>query len=438
MATVIPQVSIADLVFKKSTPDAFQALNTGLQFGREAEQRQALLGQQKLAGQVSQDLLSGNQSPQALAQLMGQNPEMAGKILKQAGIFNQQGRDELARTAFELESIPAGPQRNARIQEVAEQLKARGGNPNIALGLLNLDGAAQDRQLQNMQLTAMSAADRQGIAEGTRSFDLQERQFGLNQQKFGLAQTLAASTIAERAKPTPATSAQREFADLTAGLTPEQKKEARLIELGLSPRAVGNAIQTITKQGIATEIGKSKATIKEREKFGELNAASRSKAIDKGFETIRKIDGNVLNLDRAIAAVEAGAGTGAIERLFPSIMASSVMLDQIQGELALDVVGAVTFGALSEGELNLAKQIALPTGLDGPELIKHLQDKKTAQEKLRGYFNEQIQFLDQGGSVAKFLRSKERKSKAAITLANVSVDDLFNMSDEELEALRNQ
>lgn len=188
MATVIPQVSIADLVFNKSTPDTVGALQAGLNLSgtfqdqrRATQQEQALLGQQQLAGQASQELLSGNQSPQALAQLMGQNPEMAGRILKQAGIFNQQGRDELARTAFEIESIPAGPQRNARIQEVAEQLKARGGNPNIALGLLNLDGPAQDRQLQNMQLTAMSAEDRQGIAEGTRSFDLQERQFRLNQ-----------------------------------------------------------------------------------------------------------------------------------------------------------------------------------------------------------------------------------------------------------------
>jgi len=184
----------------------------------------------------------------------------------------------------------------------------------------------------------------------------------------------------------------------------------KLYRCSLSPRAVGNAIQTISAQGLAEQIGDVKAIIKEREEFGKLTGASRSKSIDAGFETIRKIDQNVINLDRAIAAVEAGAGTGAIERRFPSIKAASVQLDQIQGELALDVVGAVTFGALSEGELNLAKQIALPTGLDGPQLIKHLQDKKSAQQKLRGYFNEQIQFLDQGGSVAGFLRERERNS----------------------------
>lgn len=415
--TAIPQTTIQDLVFKKSTPNYVGALQAGLDVAgtyqdqqAKRDQAQALAGQQKLAGEASQALMSGDRSPQALAQLMGQNPEMANKILSNAGIFNQQGRDELARTAFEIESIPAGPQRNARIQEVAAQLQARGGNPKIALGLLNLDGAAQDRQLQNMQLTAMSQQERQEIAEGKRDFSLRERQVNLQAQNY-------ASQAADRnrrteilgRKPT-GTAEQREFADLTKNLTEEQKSEAILIKLGLSPRAVGSAVQTISAQGIAKEIGDVKAVIKERAKFGELTGSSRAKSIDQGFETIRKIDKNVKNLDLAISAVEKGAGTGAIEKRFPSIRAASVELDRIQGELALDVVGAVTFGALSEGELRLAKEIALPTGLNGPQLIKHLKDRRSAQGKLREYFNDQVQFLDQGGSVAGFLRDKERNS----------------------------
>lgn len=212
-------------------------------------------------------------------------------------------------------------------------------------------------------------------------------------------------------KPKDKTAKQKEFESLTKGLPEEEKQEARLIALGLSPRAVGSAIQTISTQGIAEQIGDAEATIKERAKFGELTGSSRSKAIDSGFATIAKIDKNVLNLDKAIAAVEAGAGTGVIERRFPSFKAASVALDQIQGELALDVIGSVTFGALSEGELALAKAIALPTGLDGPQLIQHLRDRVAAQGKLRDYFSEQIDFLDSGGSVAGFLREKERQTQ---------------------------
>ena len=68
----------------------------------------------------------------------------------------------------------------------------------------------------------------------------------------------------------------------------------------------------------------------------------------------------------------------------------------------------ISFCRLLYLELNLAKSIAIPTGLEGPELVQWLNDKKAAQQKLAGYFKEQIDFLDQGGSVAGFLRSKSR------------------------------
>jgi len=201
------------------------------------------------------------------------------------------------------------------------------------------------------------------------------------------------------------------FDKLTEGLTKEQRDEATLIKLGLSPRAVGNAIQTISKQGIEEQIGKSKAIIRQREKFGELTATRRSKVIDSGFSKIEKINGAILNTDRAITVLNSGAGVGAIEKFLPSFKAASVELDNIQKSMALDVIGAVTFGALSKGELDLAKEVALPTGLDTPELIDYLSRRKAAQNKLRDYYSEQIQFLDQGGTVAGFLRSKDRETE---------------------------
>jgi hypothetical protein len=145
----------------------------------------------------------------------------------------------------------------------------------------------------------------------------------------------------------------------------------------------------------------------ESRSFSSKTGASRAKAIDTGFANIQKIDAGIANFDRAISAIQSGAGTGAIEKFLPSFKAASVLLDNIQGSMALDVVGATTFGALSKGELDLARAVALPTGLDGPELIQFLNDKKAAQSKLRGYYFEQIQFLDQGGTVAGFLRRKE-------------------------------
>lgn len=205
------------------------------------------------------------------------------------------------------------------------------------------------------------------------------------------------------------TAGEREFASMTAGFSPEEVERARRISAGLSPRAVGSAVQTITEGGTAEDIAKTEQTLAEARKFGALTGSSRAKAIDSGFQKIASIDKNLRNIDRAVEQLDAGASTGAIEsRFFPSIRAATVALEQIQSELALDVVGATTFGALSAGELNLAKEVALPTKLEPEELKQFLTDKRVAQEKLRAYFKEQIDHLDQGGTLASFLRQKER------------------------------
>jgi len=201
---------------------------------------------------------------------------------------------------------------------------------------------------------------------------------------------------------------QREFESLTSGLSGEDAEKARRIKVGLDPRAVGSADITIAEDDLTDIVADSQAVIKQRTKFAEATGASRAKMIDKGFNRITKINQGIGSIDRAIKALEGGAKTGAVQRFFPSIRSASVELNQIRNQLALDVINSVTLGALSEKELELTKETALPTGLDEPQLIKHLQDRKAAQEKLRTYFEEQIDFLDKGGTVAGFLREKKR------------------------------
>ena len=198
------------------------------------------------------------------------------------------------------------------------------------------------------------------------------------------------------------------FNDLIKDFTPKQQKLAKQVKAGIKGRAVSNAELSAIQSGEIDSYSKWKVEQKQAEKFAELSGSSRAKRIDKGFETITKIDGAVRNIDRAIAALDKGAGVGVFEKMWPSIAAASVELDNIRGSMALDVVGATTFGALSKGELDLAKDVALPTGLDTDQLKEYLVKKKVAQQKLRDYYNEQIQFLDQGGTVAGFLRSKEK------------------------------
>ena len=125
--------------------------------------------------------------------------------------------------------------------------------------------------------------------------------------------------------------------------------------------------------------------------------------------------------------------------------AASVALSQIQKSMALDVIGSVTFGALSQGELDLAREVALPISMEGPALIAHLQARKAAQTKLRGYYNDQIQFLDQGGTVAGFMRKMERGAQGGQPAGQPAQDpgaqpaqDLSKLSTEQLMQMLQQ
>ena len=229
------------------------------------------------------------------------------------------------------------------------------------------------------------------------------------------------------------TAALQTFAGLTEGLTDEQREQARQVELGIAPRAgrqqvfnigdVPHVFDSNTGTFVPAQVGgedvtaetvaESEATIARTVELAKGEAKLTSKTIDKGFETIGKIRTNVANINRAIAALDAGARTGAIDRFLPNITAASVELGQIQKELGLDIISAVTFGALSQGEMDLALSTALPVGLDEPALRDFLVRKRDAQNKLSNYFVDQINFLDAGGTLVEFLNQQRETFEQA-------------------------
>ena len=225
---------------------------------------------------------------------------------------------------------------------------------------------------------------------------------------------------------------------LTDHLPEAEKEQAFEVFLGLKPRAGSTSSQEriAGNPNLTTSVAQSQAEIRQAGKFAEATGASRAKMIDGGFEKIQQIDGNIRNLDKAIAAIDEGASTGAIEsRWFPSFRESTLKLEQVQKELGLDVIGAVTFGALSKGELDLALDTALPTGLQPDELKESLVNKKAAQEKLRMYYQEQIDFLDQGGTPAGFLRSKQRDAGSQAA-PDQDIESALNQAREAIQAGR--
>jgi hypothetical protein len=142
---------------------------------------------------------------------------------------------------------------------------------------------------------------------------------------------------------------------------------------------------------------------------------------------IAEISANHLgSLERArelvLAAIDAGANTGVIASKLPNVTAASIQLANVRQQLGLDVIGSVTFGALSEGELNLALDTALPTGLAPKDLKTYLLNKKTAQTKLAGYLTEQATYLSKkGNSLSGWLEKVENRGTSTELPAGVTV-----------------
>jgi hypothetical protein len=130
---------------------------------------------------------------------------------------------------------------------------------------------------------------------------------------------------------------------------------------------------------------------------GKEAGQTAQKIAAKTLEDSDKIEKNINNLQRVLVEIQKGATTGVIAEKFPDWTASTIALRNLQNELGLDIVGATTFGALSEGELRLALDTALPTNLEPPELAKWVRNKIKAQEKLLSYFNQKARYLSKPG-----------------------------------------
>jgi hypothetical protein len=137
--------------------------------------------------------------------------------------------------------------------------------------------------------------------------------------------------------------------------------------------------------------------IQTRRAGGRKGAEIGQVAAQKAFESVGKVRQNIENLNSAVSALDRGAKTGAIEGRFPNWRASSIELQNIQRQLGLDIIGSVTFGALSEGELSLALETALPLNMEEDDLRDWLSRKRDAQMKLADYLSQQARYLSVPG-----------------------------------------
>ena len=149
--------------------------------------------------------------------------------------------------------------------------------------------------------------------------------------------------------------------------------------------------------------------------FGRGIGAQSVELSGKAFEQLPKIRMNIGNLNEAIDLLDRGAKTGPIYSLLPSVSDAAVELDNLQAQLGLDVIGNTTFGALSESELKLALNTALPKNLKQDALRDWLVKKRDAQNKLASYIQDAAQFFGRGGNISDFLELQKNAQASGVS-----------------------
>ena len=184
--------------------------------------------------------------------------------------------------------------------------------------------------------------------------------------------------------------------------------------------AAGNELEGDKREKAITEAEDRGITI-QGERAGQRRAATVAVNTSlKAFDQVSKSRENIATLTEAKRLIlEEGANTGVIANRLPNWKASTIALDTVKNELGLDVVGSVTFGALSEGELNLALSTALPTNLSEEDLVDWIDRKIVAQQKLQKYLYNQAIFLADGDkTIGDWLRlQREEKEESDRTEA---------------------
>tara|TARA_R110000765_G_scaffold58797_3_gene114859 strand:+ start:282 stop:1466 length:1185 start_codon:yes stop_codon:yes gene_type:complete len=147
--------------------------------------------------------------------------------------------------------------------------------------------------------------------------------------------------------------------------------------------------------------GKGEAEVKLAgdKKFAESRGIARGKMVDQAKDTSNIVTSNISKYKRVLDQLNKGGKTGVLVNFLPDVTAASAAINQIRNELALNVIGSVTFGALSKGELDLAKSTAMPSATLSPEeLTIWLNEAIEEQTKVQQAVQETLMHYIMGGS----------------------------------------
>lgn len=147
----------------------------------------------------------------------------------------------------------------------------------------------------------------------------------------------------------------------------------------------GGALGAELEMGGAVEAAKTAGTEMTKRAFD---------AYDKAMTANQSIG----TINEAIAAIDGGAQSGLVYNMLPNVTEASAALNNAMNRMGLDVISSVTFGALSEGEMKLAMETAVPRNLAPAELRSWLVKKADAQAKARDALVAAARYLSTPGN----------------------------------------
>tara|TARA_R110002096_G_scaffold434005_1_gene654453 strand:+ start:4621 stop:5850 length:1230 start_codon:yes stop_codon:yes gene_type:complete len=405
--------TLASAILNQKGPDLVGSFREGQEFAK-GQQVEKLTGQALQAG-----------GGQKLQELIGLDPEVGYSLGEAIGARSAKELNNFIRDAsitenfFKQGNFDQGRQ---FIQQSLDTVKMAGGSGKIQQNLLDiLDNQGPQAALDNVQsFTAVLAKSKEQTSGN------QDRSRLLADLESDNPEIAKSARIALKLESGAGnlSSAERVALDKLLGkaVTDQKTDESRGAESGKLDA------QLAQKPGVESAV----TTATSQAEFS-------ADVVKSSFESIGKARKSIGNIDRAIKAIDDGANTGFVQGFFPSITTASVELDQLRNELGLDVIGAVTFGALSKGELDLALNTALPTNLSGPALREFLLDKKEAQKNLVLNMQEAVRFLSKpGATLSDFISLKNPETKGDQPETSDGLKSIDEMTDAELEAELNQ
>ena len=355
---------------------------------------------------------------QQVAQQQAAQAQQFQQRQAQAERAQQQFTQQQALVPLELQSAQLGVQQQ---QQTLDARTAEQKNKDLGGFLLRLQNTPDEQKgaLLESNITAIQArgGDAAESIAGLELFNA-GRIDELNTSADNMLNTLVrqgdiTAPASSRIRPT---SSQQDFETF-------KQLNARAIKTG-DPIDVQLAKQFGRQSGFDRETPQELADIdvtKESKKALVRQAATASKEAFDGLKGVRK---TIANIDDAVKALDSGAATGPIVSKLPSFRQAAIELDNIKGRMGLDVVGATTFGALSESELAFALNVALPDSLEPAALKDWLIKKKDAQTKLSNELRKAASFLGKpGNTIADYVDKQEKENP---DVQNLSDEDLFN------------